>query len=173
LATIEQITTAPTPADLTGLVELLQDVVDGGASIGFLLPLSDQDARSYWQTVIKGVEDKTRFLIVARENNKIIGSVQLELATKPNAAHRAEVQKLTVNTSMRGRGIGSQLMNAVEAAALDAGRVLLYLDTRAGDIAEKLYTAHGYTRAGAIPHYVADENGAFSDTVIFYRILKQ
>lgn len=173
MLTIEQLTAEPTNADLVSLVELLQNVVDDGASIGFHLPLSEKEAEYYWRNVLRGVADRTRILLVSRdtETGNIVGSAQLELATKPNAPHRAEVQKVIVHTSMRGQHLGRQLMQALEAAALSENRTLLYLDTRSGDVAEKLYANLGYIRVGAIPRYVTDEKGEFSDTIIFYKQL--
>jgi hypothetical protein len=71
-----------------------------------LPPLSNAVARDYWLNVIHDVEQGTRILLIATENEQIVASVQLELAMKPNALHRAEVQKLMVHTRFRCRGIG-------------------------------------------------------------------
>lgn len=35
------------------LIELLQDAVISGASVGFLPPLSEEDVRQYWQGVLE------------------------------------------------------------------------------------------------------------------------
>jgi ribosomal protein S18 acetylase RimI-like enzyme len=156
---------------LPALIHLLQDAVNNGASIGFLPPLSEQEARDYWTTIIAQIEQGSRLLLVALERDQIVGSVQLELVTKPNAPHRAEVQKLMVHTSHRGQGIGRALMLALEEAARSEGRTLLVLDTREGDIAEALYRKLGYVYAGTIPQYVISEDGTFSSTLLFYHLL--
>jgi ribosomal protein S18 acetylase RimI-like enzyme len=156
---------------LPALDHLLQNAVDNGASIGFLPPLSEQEARDYWTTTIAQLEQGTRLLLVAHEGEQVLGSVQLELVTKPNAPHRAEVQKLMVHTSHRGQGIGRALMVALEDAARSEGRTLLVLDTREGDVAEALYRKLGYLFVGAIPQYVISEDGTFSSTLLFYRLL--
>ena len=156
---------------LPQLVQLLQDAVDGGASLGFWPPLSADTAHGYWRGVLDEVAQQTRILLAALEEGQLVGSVQLALATKQNALHRAEVQKLCVLTSARNRGIGRALMHAVEDAARAAGRTLLVLDTRRGDAAEQLYASHGYTRLGVIPQYVRDADGVTQDTVVFYRLL--
>ena len=122
---IERISPEEEPIVLPHLIHLLQDTVSSGASVGFLPPLSAEDAQQYWSTVFQEVAQGTSVLLVARDEDRIVGSVQLALALKPNARHRAEVQKLFVLSSQRRRGIGRALMQAVERVALSSGRTLL------------------------------------------------
>ena len=153
------------------LVELLQEAVDGGASVGFLAPLPAADARRYWTEVFSEVCQQSRIVLAVVQEGRIIGSVQLALAMMPNALHRAEVQKLLVLRSHRRYGIGQALMTAVEEAARQDGRQLLVLDTRLGDDAERLYTRMGYLRVGVIPQFARGSTGTLDATVIFYRDL--
>jgi len=153
------------------LVTLLQDAVDGGASVGFLAPLSSEAAAAYWERITREVADGERLILAASDNGHIVGSVQLALAMPPNGAHRAEVQKLLVHRAHRRAGIATALMNAVELAAKDAQRSLLVLDTQSGSDAERLYERLGYTRAGIIPYYALSSAGTYTDTVIFYRLI--
>lgn len=168
---VESLSAGQAAAHLPELIELLQDAVNSGASLGFLPPLTEATALAYWHGVIPDLAQQTRLLLVARQDGRIVGMVQLELATRPNALHRAEVQKLCVVTHCRNQGIGQSLMAAVEAQARDLGRTLLVLDTRQGDAAEGLYIKLGYTRAGAIPAYARSADGSLHTTVIFYRLL--
>ncbi len=156
---------------LPELVHLLRDTVDGGASVGFLPPLSAEDATQYWNTVFEDVAQHKRVLLVARADEQIVGSVQLELATKPNALHRAEVQKLFVLQNQRRRGIGKALMQAIEQVAGDYRRTLLVLDTRQGDTAERLYRTLGWQEVGVIPSYARNAEGTLDGTVFFYKTL--
>lgn len=156
---------------LPQLIHLLQDTVNSGASVGFLPPLNTEDAQQYWRSVFQELQQSNQVLLVAREGDTIVGSVQLALATKPNAPHRAEVQKLFVLSSQRRRGTGRALMHAVEQTARSIGRTLLVLDTRQGDVAEKLYRLLGYHEVGVIPDYVYNATGALENTVIFYKTL--
>jgi GNAT superfamily N-acetyltransferase len=156
---------------LPQLTALLQDAVDGGASVGFLPPLATEVAEGYWAGVFREVAQGSRILLVASEAEEIMGSVQLELATRQNALHRAEAQKLFVHQRFRNRGIARLLMSAIEAAAREAGRTLLTLDTQRGSAAEQLYAKYGYTRAGVIPQYARGADGLLHDTVVFYRLL--
>ncbi len=145
-----------TDRSLSQLIHLLQDAVTSGASVGFLPPLNAEDAQQYWRTVFQEVAQDTCVLLVARDSGRIVGSVQLALATKPNARHRAAVQKLFVLSSQRRRGIGRALMQGVEQVARSGERTLLVLDTRQGDSAEQLYRTLGYCEVGVIPAYEVD-----------------
>ena len=159
------------PLILVELVALLQDTVDGGASVGFLPPLSAEEAQHYWHEVFQDVARGTQVLLGAREGGQIVGSVQLALATKANATHRAEVQKLFVLSKQRRRGTARALMQALETVASERGRTLLVLDTRQGDSAEHLYRKLGYIEAGVIPAYARNATGELDGTIFFYKLL--
>lgn len=167
-----ELLTSPAARDkLTDLIELLQDAVNAGASVGFLPPLSREVASSYWVSVLADVDAGHRLLLGAIEGVKLVGSVQLELARKPNAAHRAEVQRLLVHRSVRRQGIGERLMRELEELAREHGRTLLVLDTRRGDPSELLYQKLGYTIAGVIPGYARSSSGSLDATAFYYRQL--
>lgn len=155
---------------LDSLIALLQDTVESGASVGFVPPVPESDARAYWAGVRNAVAAGSRIVVAAVEDG-VLGSVQLDLAGMPNARHRAEVMKLMVHRAARRRGIGKALMLALEDAARRANRRLLVLDTRPGDPAEQLYLALGYARAGVIPHYALSARGTLDPTVYMYREL--
>lgn len=166
---IRELSAPPSPEERAGLVALLRDSVNGGASVGFLAPLAEAEANDYWTGVAADVARESRMLLIAQAGATVAGSVQLELAMKPNARHRAEVQKLLVHRSARRRGLGRALMAAIEEAARKRGRHLLVLDTRLGDAAERLYEQIGYHRAGVIPGFALGSGGMLDATVIFYK----
>jgi GNAT superfamily N-acetyltransferase len=156
---------------LPQLVALLQDAVHHGSSVGFLPPLTTETAEAYWLETLNEVGQGKRILLVSGEDGEVKGSVQLALATKQNGLHRAEVQKLLVQTRFRNRGVGRALMAAAEESARAAGRTLLVLDTEQGSTAERLYERCGYTRAGVIPQFALGADGALITTVVFYKLL--
>lgn len=157
---------------IPNLADLLQDAVLSGASIGFLLPFTHEDAIKYWEEVITALEGPNRILLVAQEDQAVFGSVQLEMASRPNGSHRAEIVKLMVHTAHRGRGIGQTLMEAIQEEADRLGRTTLILDTREGDPSERLYSKLGFTRAGIIPEYARSTNGTLHPTAIMYKLLR-
>lgn len=153
------------------LAALLRDAVEGGASVGFMPPLSEHEAHAYWEGVAHAVLSGTTQLLIATEGGQLVGSVQLLEAARSNGGHRAEVAKLMVRTAKRRHGIGRALMAAIEAVALQRGRTTLVLDTRRGDASEMLYQALGWTKAGEIPAYARSADGGLHTTVFYYRLL--
>lgn len=156
---------------IPSLSRLLQDAVHSGASVGFLAPLSSEDAERYWEKILQEVQEQTRILLAVRADDEVIGAVQLALAMPQNGRHRAEVQKLFVHTAHRRRGIAKVLLAALETAAREAGRILLVLDTITGSDAAKLYARLGYQSAGVIPQYALSSDGVLEATQLFYRLL--
>ncbi|MGG3280074.1 N-acetyltransferase family protein [Paenibacillus solani] len=153
------------PIMLEKLSDLLINVVDDGASVGFLSPLSKEKATQYWKDALQpGVT-----LWIAQCNGLVVGTVQLQLAMKPNASHRAEVAKLMVHPGYRRKGIAYLLMKHLENKALAKGISLLVLDTRAGDSSNKLYKSMDYKEVGRIPRYSKSSTGDLDDTVIYYK----
>ena len=140
---IERLSEAGALARLPELIELLQDTVNNGPSIGFIPPLQSETAAQYWLRTISEVADGERVLLVSKESNTVTGSVQLALTTKQNGLHRAEIQKLLVHTRFRGRGIGRALLFEIEEVAAEIGRTLLVPDTEQGSVAENLYSRMG------------------------------
>ena len=172
-ATITALVPAHAQALLPQLHELLRDAVDSGAAVGFLLPLPATEARTYWQSVIDAVSAGHRQLLVARHpaTNELLGTVQLDLATRSNALHRAEVSKLLVHRRARRQGVARQLLLALEAQARRLGRTTLVLDTRHGDVAEQLYQQMGYQLVGTIPAYFINSDGQPHATAVYYKLL--
>jgi GNAT superfamily N-acetyltransferase len=90
-------------------------------------------------------------LLIAEQASRIVGTVQLHLAARSNARHRAEVAKLLVHPDVQRRSIGRRLMLAVEQAARLEQRSLLALDMRLGDGANAFYCAPGIAGQTPIP----------------------
>lgn len=157
--------------DMTGLGSLLRDSVESGASVGFVLPLSTTEVNDYWRGVAADLASGERKLLVLRDRENIIGTAQLALATKPNALHRAEVQKVLVHSQYRRRGFGRVLMEAAENLARKLGRDLLVLDTETFSGGQCLYEAMGYETAGHIPNYALGDKGKRLSTTIMYKEL--
>jgi ribosomal protein S18 acetylase RimI-like enzyme len=146
-----------------------------GASVSFILPFSQDDAKAFWRDqTLPAVTAGLRSVLLARWEGRIVGSVQLDLATPPNQPHRAEVRKLLVHPEARRRGIAASLMTALEAEARRRRRTLLTLDTVTGGYAERLYRSLGYVAIGAIPGYALNFNSNEREaTTIMYKDLQE
>ena len=160
-------------SDVEALADVLRAVVYDGAGVSFIVPFSMDAARAFWLTgVVPGVTARTRRVLIARRDGRIVGTVQIDLATPPNQRHRAEVLKLLVHPDARRRGIARALMVAVEPLARAEGRTLLTLDTWTGRAAELLYLSIGYLAAGVIPQYARGSlTTELEPTTIMYKHL--
>ena len=154
-------------AERAGLSELLVAVVQDGASVGFLPPISPAEAKAYWE----GALDPGVRLWIAELEGRAAGTVQLQLAMKPNGSHRAEIAKLMVHPDFRRLGLARRLMATAEETAKLEGRSLLVLDTREGDPSNDLYRSLGYSEAGRIPAYARSADGELAATVIYYKLI--
>jgi acetyltransferase len=64
---IEPVTARDLPEVRDDLAELLRDIVNGGGTVGFLPPLSADEAATYWREVGEALEGGGRRLLVARQ----------------------------------------------------------------------------------------------------------
>lgn len=156
-------------ADARELAGLLIDTVDGGASVGFLAPLDRADAVAWWRERAQQVAAGRLAVWAALDGDRVVGTVSLAFADKPNSRHRAELVKLMVHRDARGRGLARTLLGTAEKAAAAAGVTLLHLDTETDSPAERLYRATGWTRAGTVPDYAANPYGVLRPTTLYYK----
>jgi ribosomal protein S18 acetylase RimI-like enzyme len=156
------------------LAQILHACVREGASIGFVMPFDDAEARAYWlNRVAPPHAVGAKLVLVASLGGDIAGTAQLDLDSAPSKRHHAEVSKVLVDPGFRRAGVGRTLMRAIERHAAEEGRWLLTLDT-AGDAAEALYRSLGYSLAGAIPHYARDAfTNRYDVTRIMYKDLRR
>jgi GNAT superfamily N-acetyltransferase len=159
-------------AALDSLAAILVDCVEGGASVSFMSPFSHQDGVTFFHKVARSVASGDTVLLAATLDGRIVGTVQLGLDTPPNQPHRADIKKMLVHRSARGRGIGAALMSEVEEEARRRGRWLLVLDTVPGESGYRLYTRAGWTQTGIVPNYAMFPDGRLCDTAVFWKSLR-
>ncbi len=169
--TINQLSPDEAREQIEALASVLIDCVEGGASVSFMLPLTQERANAFWQGVAEGVAAGERILLAARDRSsgEIVGTVQVVLTQPENQPHRADIAKMLVHRKARKQGVGAALMRAAEDAARRAGKTVLVLDTVTGGDAERLYERVGWTRSGVIPNYALWPQGGFCDTTVFYK----
>ena len=158
------------PGSTAALARLLEDSVASGASVGFLWPMAEGEARR-WAEGIVGSIGPGLALWFAERGGEVIGTVQLVPVLKANGRHRAEVSKLLVHRSARGAGVATLLLQALEAHARALGITLLALDTEAGSAADTLYERDGWQRMGEMPGHSVSPNGVLHDTAYFFKVL--
>ncbi|GAB3485020.1 GNAT family N-acetyltransferase [Marinomonas epiphytica] len=154
---------------LDDLTDLLCDAVDSGAPIGFLPPMSETEAKSYWLSVNDDLQINARQVLLVRDEDTVVGSVQIGMSPKANALHRCDIEKLMVHTQARENGIGGMLMQGVERVAAAMQRQLLILEVRSDDIAHDMYVGMGYVPFGEVPNYTRSANGMLHNSTFFYK----
>jgi GNAT superfamily N-acetyltransferase len=154
------------------LADVLMDCVEGGASVGFMHPLTRDRALAFWRFVADAVHEGRRAILVAEDAQGVCGTVQLILDLPENQPHRADVAKMLVHRRARRQGLGAALMRAVEQAALELGRTLLVLDAVTGGDAARLYARLGWVRVGDVPNFALYPDGRPCGTTYFYRDLR-
>jgi GNAT superfamily N-acetyltransferase len=170
---IRALTAAEVGTRLDELSDILVDAVAHGASVNFMAGFARDEGRAFWRGRFPAIAEGRTRLLVAEDGaaGRLVGTVMLFLAHQPNAPHRAEVGKMLVLSSMRRRGLGRRLLAAAEAAARDAGRTLLILDTEAGSAGEMLYRSCGWTAAGGIPDHSYTTDGRLAEATVFFKAL--
>jgi GNAT superfamily N-acetyltransferase len=163
---------APVADAATGqLAAILLDCVEGGASVNFMSSFSHDQAMAFFRKVSGSVAAGDTVLLAARLDGRIVGTVQLGLDTPPNQQHRADIKKMLVHRSARGRGIGAALMVEVEKEARRRDRWLLVLDTVPDENGHRLYLREGWQQAGIVPDYALFPDGRLFDAAIMWKRL--
>jgi GNAT superfamily N-acetyltransferase len=158
-------------ARIEELAAVLVDCVEGGASVGFMRPLTRERAIAFWHRIAPSVGAGERALLVAEDALGVCGTVQLVLSLPENQPHRADLTKMLVHRRARRRGVGAALLRAAEATARACGKTLLVLDAVTGGDGARLYERHDWVRVGDIPRYALMPDGAPCSTTVYYRVL--
>ena len=108
---------------LAGLIDVLIDCVEGGASVNFMQPMTlakaaDILARGRGELHAANV----RWWSPRMSDGAIIGTAQAVWAAPENQPHRADIAKMLVHRRARRLGVGAAVLTAAEHAARDAGR---------------------------------------------------
>jgi GNAT superfamily N-acetyltransferase len=154
------------------LAALLMDAVDDNAGISFMKGLTLEEAETWWRGILDDATSRT-VVLVARDEQGVVGTVQLQPAWPPNQPHRADVAKLMVHRRGRGKGVARALMEELEKQAREQRFTLLLLDTCKGGAAEALYSSMGWVRVGEVPKFALNPDGSWCDTVFLYKDLER
>lgn len=169
---IRELDGAEALARVDELAEVLRDCVEGGASVGFMLPLPEGRPQAFWRQVAAGVAAGERHLFVAEDAAaRICGTLSLVIDMPDNQPHRADVSKMLVHRRMRRQGVAERLLKALEVKARELGRTTLVLDTVTGSDASRVYERLGWQRVGDIPNYALMPQGPLCSTTYYFKLL--
>ena len=149
------------------------------SSIGFLHPLSDQNATDYWLRLfpsVIGPNSPTMLLIATypgAADSSVVATVQIARMTKETNNYRGEIRKLLVHPAYRRSGVGRQVIGEVERIARDElGLEMLMLNTPTGTPARDFYLRLGWHEWGICPVYVKYADGRKGDCRFFLKMLQ-
>lgn len=124
-----------------------------------LLPLSPLEFQ--FKMTVEQMADANTTLFVARdETGRAVGMGAL----KVHSPAMGEVKRMFTAPDVRGKRIGSALLDAIVALAREKGLPVLMLETGTGDgmaEAHRLYTRSGFTPRGPFLDYPDSEWSAF------------
>jgi len=106
-------------------------------------PLVARWAASAW--AVHDPDEDAPFAVTARREGSVVG-----LAEGVVRGRVCELQRLIVDEQVRGQGIGSHLLAAVESLAAEQGCTLCRLRAPAGGRAEGFYRMRGWAGVGAL-----------------------
>jgi putative acetyltransferase len=148
---------APTLAIETPLQDDVRRLV--GQLNDYLLPLSPIEFQ-FKMTVEQMAEPNTSLFVARDESGTAIGMGALCV----HSAEMGEVKRMWIDPAIRGRGLGSTLLAAIEGLARQRGLAILMLET--GSVAtmpdaHRLYQRGGFTLRGPYLDYPDSEHSVF------------
>jgi ribosomal-protein-alanine acetyltransferase len=132
-------------ADAHAIAKLSRDEIEAGL-----------DWKWTPQSVIRTIRDRDTNVVVARHGDQIAGFAIMQY--RESSAH---LNLFAVAPEMRRRGIGSALLQWLEATAVVAGIGVIRMEARERNIAARsFYKAHGYQETALLHGYYQGEESA-------------
>lgn len=145
-----------TPAVVDQAAVLLQDLVRGGAALGWVDPPSTAEVGELLREVAAEAGPGDAALVTAWSGDELAGLGCWRRYPRPTHRPHADLEKLAVSPGHQGLGVGRLLTTALVAAAVDADVEVLTLDLRGDNVrAERLYESLGFVRYGLLKDFVA------------------
>ena len=136
--------------------QILADLVRGGAALGWVDPPSRAAVAELLDGVVSAVHAGDAALRVAYLDRRLVGLGYWLRYARPTHRPHADLEKIAVDATAHGRGIGRALVAALVADADRAGIEVLTLDARGDNShALHLYRSLGFTEYGRLPDFVA------------------
>jgi len=98
--------------------------------------------------------------IVATVDEELVGYTVGELEARRNGGKVGHIMNVAVDSQHRRRGVGTMLMEELEARLYRLGATAVYLEVRESNVdAQRLYTLRGYVYLKRVEGYYGDEDG--------------
>ncbi|HEY4455186.1 MAG TPA: N-acetyltransferase [Pseudonocardiaceae bacterium] len=148
---------------------ILAELVRGGAALGWVEPPSAAEICELLSHVVEAVQAGDGALRAAYVEGRLAGLGYWLRYARPTHRPHADLEKLAVDASAHGHGVGRALTSALIADARAAGIEVLTLDARGdNNTALGLYRSLGFTEYGRLPHFVAVDDRRYDK--VFYML---
>lgn len=135
---------------------ILADLVRGGAALGWVEPPSRDQVAELLGHVVSAVRAGDAALRAAYLDRRLVGLGYWLRYARPTHRPHADLEKIAVDSSSQGLGVGRALTAALITDAREAGIEVLTLDARGDNRhALDLYRSLGFTECGRLPDFVA------------------
>lgn len=135
---------------------ILADLVRGGAALGWVEPPGREEVAGLVDDLLGAARVGDAALRAAFLGGRLVGLGYWRRYARPTHRPHADLEKLAVDASAHGRGVGRALTAALVADARGAGIEVLTLDARGDNAgALRLYGSLGFTEYGRLPDFVA------------------
>ncbi len=136
-----------TPADIVALTQLLSELFSQEEEF---IPNAETQARGLTQIIN---HPETGIIILARQDNKIVGMVNLLFTVSTALGERvALLEDMIVSNPARGTGVGSQLLSkAISYAESEGCKRITLLTDKTNEKAQRFYKRQGFAFSNMIP----------------------
>lgn len=162
---------SPIFEDTLPLIDYLKTVTDETAFL-----LSHPSEITYtefeeWQIIKSYLESKDKLMVLAIDQDKIVGNCTLSFKTKLKNKHRAMVG-LSIIKSHWSLGLGSLLMDLMIDFCRESGIKQLELEVFSSNLrAISLYERKGFIKTGEIPNAIKLEDGSYINEIYMIKQL--
>ncbi|MFJ9734234.1 GNAT family N-acetyltransferase [Streptomyces sp. NPDC101171] len=135
---------------------ILADLVGAGAALGWVEPPAPHEVARLLGHVASAARAGDASLRAAYLGHRLVGFGYWLRYDRPTHRPHADLEKIAVDATVHGRGVGRALTAALVADAREAGIEVLTLDARGDKThALRLYRSLGFTEYGRLPDFVA------------------
>jgi ribosomal protein S18 acetylase RimI-like enzyme len=144
------------PATATGMHDLLGRLVSEGAALGWVDPPSIGEITAILDHLAEEVGTGDASMALAMHGDRVVGAGWWRRYSRPTHSPHADLERLGVQPTAQGDGIGQALLAELVRSAEDAGIEVLTLDHRGDhDVAHRLYERAGFEEYGRLRDFVA------------------
>jgi ribosomal protein S18 acetylase RimI-like enzyme len=136
-----------------GIIELVDCATADGGTLGFSLPMKEDEAQSFLNGLRQGVESGNTHVLLGTAEGLPVFLAIMNLNHMPNCRHRAELSKGVVRPDFRGLHLVEIAFAKIVQLSTQLGIDQLVLDVRENSRAHILWQRFGFVTYGVLEDY--------------------